>query len=200
MSIAPIKKRKEAMSDLRAVKEDYRQNNRDKKVVPLIVALSVIVPLAVAALILFPGFFSLDMGIERSTLPAFHAILNGTTAFLLILALYFIRRKKISAHRTAMLVAFGLSAIFLVSYVVSKLNAEAVPFGGEGYMRPLYFFILISHILLSIPVLPLAMFAIYRGLSGEYARHRRIVRWAFPIWLYVAITGVLVYLFMAPYY
>ncbi|WP_417601233.1 DUF420 domain-containing protein [Owenweeksia hongkongensis] len=188
------------MADLRAAKEDYKKQNSDKVAVPLIVALSIVVPLAVAALILFPDVLSIDMGIERSTLPAFHAILNGSTAILLILGLWFIRKKNIAAHRAAMLTGFGFSAIFLVSYVISKLNADPIPYGGEGFLKGLYFFVLITHIVLSVPVLPLAMFAIYRGLSGEYGKHRKIVRWTFPIWLYVAITGVLVYLFMAPYY
>jgi putative membrane protein len=186
------------MSEFRAVREEM--SNRDKQVVPVIIALSVAVPLVVAALLLFPDVLKLELGIQRGTLPAFHAILNGTTALLLLVGLWFIRQRKITAHRTAMVSAFSLSAVFLVSYVISKLNADPIPFGGEGWVRYLYFFVLISHILLSIPVLPLAMFAIYRGLSMEYARHRRIVRWTFPIWLYVAITGVLVYLFMAPYY
>ena len=188
------------MADLQAAKDSYRKSNNDKLMVPVIIALSVIVPLAVAALILFPETLSVDMGINRATLPAFHAILNGTTAFLLILGLWFIRKKNITAHRASMLVAFGMSAIFLVSYVISKLNADPIPYGGEGFLRALYFFVLITHIVLSIPVLPLAMFAIYRGLSTEYSKHRKIVRWAFPIWLYVSVTGVLVYLFMAPYY
>lgn len=188
------------MADLQAAKDSYSKNNNDKVMVPVIIALSVIIPLAVAALILFPSTLSIDMGINRATLPAFHAILNGTTAVLLILGLWFIRQKNIAVHRASMLVAFGLSAIFLVSYVISKLNADPIPYGGEGFLRGLYFFVLITHIVLSVPVLPFAMFAIYRGLTSEYGKHRKIVRWAFPIWLYVAITGVLVYLFMAPYY
>ncbi len=186
------------MSELRAVGDEHP--NHDKKVVPIIIILSVAVPLIVAVLLLFPNLFQWELGISRATLPAFHAILNGTTACMLLLGLWFISQRKIKAHRTVMLSAFSLSAIFLVSYVISKLNAEPIPFGGEGWVRYLYFFVLITHILLSIPVLPLAMFAIYRGLSGENARHRRIVRWTFPVWLYVAVTGVLVYLFMAPYY
>ena len=186
------------MSELRAVGDETP--NRDKQVIPLIVVLSVVVPLAVAALLLFPDVLKLDLGISRGTLPAFHAILNGTTGVLLLVGLWFIRQRNMSAHRTAMISAFSLSAVFLVSYVISKLNADPIPFGGEGWVRYLYFFVLISHILLSIPVLPLAMFAIYRGLTGEYSKHRKIVRWTFPIWLYVAVTGVLVYLFMAPYY
>lgn len=172
----------------------------DRIVIPIIVVLSIAVPLVVAVLLLFPHQFSLELGIHRGTLPAFHALLNGTTALLLLLGLVLIRQRKISGHRAAMLTAFGLSAIFLISYVLSKLNAEPIPFGGEGFWRGLYFFVLISHILLSIPVLPLAMLAIYRGWSNDLARHRKVVRWTFPIWLYVAVTGVLVYAFMAPYY
>jgi putative membrane protein len=176
------------------------KKNSDRVVVPLIVALSVLVPIAVAALILFPEVFTLQLGISRGTLPAFHAIINGTTAVLLILGLGFIRAKMINAHRASMLMAFGLSAVFLVSYVISKLNADPVPFGGDGMVKSVYFFILITHIVLSVPVLPLAMFAIYRGWTNSIAKHKKIVRFAFPVWLYVAITGVLVYIFMAPYY
>lgn len=188
------------MAEMQAAKENFESGNNDRVIVPIIVALSIIIPLAVAALLLFPDTLSVDMGIERSTLPAFHAILNGSTTVLLMLGLWFIRKKNIAAHRATMFIAFGLSAIFLVSYVVSKLNAEPMPYGGEGFIRSLYFFVLISHIILSIPVLPLAMFAIYRGVSAEYDKHRKVVRWTFPIWLYVSVTGVLVYLFMAPYY
>jgi len=182
------------------VYKDEKRAALDRKIVPVIIILSIVVPLAVAALLMFPDVFKLDMGISRGTLPAFHAILNGSTAILLILALWFIRSRNISAHRTSMLIAFGLSAIFLVSYVISKLNADPIPYSGEGASRYVYFFILISHIILSTAVLPLAMFAIYRGLTQEYRKHKKIVRWAYPIWLYVAITGVLVYLFMQPYY
>ena len=99
-----------------------------------------------------------------------------------------------------MLSAFVLSSIFLVSYVISKLSNPPVPFGGEGMMRNAYFFVLISHIILSIPVLPLALLAIYRGMTGEFDKHMKIVKWTFPIWMYVAVTGVLVYIFMIPYY
>ena len=186
------------MGEIRELKTANRKS--DRVAIPVIIVLSVLVPVAVALLILFPDTFKADMGIERSTLPAFHAILNGTTAFLLLLGLFFIMRKNIAAHRFSMMAAFGLSAVFLVSYVISKLNAEPIPYGGEGFLRGLYFFILISHILLSVPVLPLAMLAIYRGFTQEYARHRKLVRYTFPIWLYVAVTGVLVYLFMQPYY
>lgn len=176
------------------------EKSKDKFYLRLITILSIVVPLLVALLILFPETFKLEMGIDRGTLPAFHAILNGTTAVLLIVGLALIRSKKLVAHRAVMMSAFGLSAIFLLSYVVSKLNADSVKFGGDESLKYIYFFILISHILLSIPVLPLAMLAIFRGLTSDINKHKKIVRWTFPIWLYVAITGVLVYLFMQPYY
>lgn len=180
---------------------DFSKKAKQNKVATIVIAtLSAVVPLAVAALIMFPDTFSTDLGIDRGTLPLFHAVINGTTAILLLLGLWFIRSKQIVAHRTVMVSAFGLSALFLISYVISKINADPIPFGGEGFSRYLYFFILVTHIALSVPVLPLAMFAIYRGFTGEFGKHRKIVRWTYPIWLYVAITGVLVYFFMQPYY
>lgn len=168
--------------------------------IPVIIGLSVAVPLVVLLLMLMPSDWRLDMGIGPRVLPLFHAVLNGTTAILLFLGVSFIKKKRIALHRTSMVSAFGLSAIFLVSYVISKLNHDPVPYGGEGWMRPLYFFILISHILLSAAVLPLAMMSIYRAFTDEIQKHKKLVRWTFPIWMYVAITGVLVYVFMAPYY
>lgn len=197
MNTGPQKRRRK-MGEVKNLQSAERK--KDRIIVPIIIGLSVIVPIAVALLIMYPDFFRVDFGINRGTLPAFHAILNGATAFLLILGLYFITNKKVAAHRSSMVMAFSLSAVFLVSYVISKMNAEPTPFGGEGTLRYVYFFILISHIVLSIPVLPLAMFAIYRGLTMEYGKHRKIVRWTLPIWLYVALTGVLVYFFMQPYY
>jgi putative membrane protein len=91
-------------------------------------------------------------------------------------------------------------SVLLLSYVTSKLTNAPVPFGGEGMIRYVYFFILVSHIILSIPVLPLALFSIYRGMTGEIEKHKSLVKWTFPIWMYVAITGVMVYVLMSPYY
>jgi putative membrane protein len=162
--------------------------------------LSAAVPLAVAALLIFHEALHLDLGKGTRVLPGFHALLNGTTAVLLALGLQFIRRGKELAHRRVMLAAFGLSAVFLLSYVISKLSNPPVPFGGEGAWRTLYFFILISHILLSVPLLPLAMLAIWRGWTNRRDLHKKVVKWAWPIWMYVAITGVLVFLLMVPYY
>jgi len=176
-------------------------NQNDKFYIPLIVVLSVIVPVLVAGLMLLPDDLRISFGgADLRSLPFFHAVLNGSTAVLLFIGFIWIKNKKIALHRIAMMSAFVLSAIFLISYVVSKLSNAPTPYGGEGWLRSAYFFILISHITLSLFILPLALLAIYRGLTGEFQKHLKIVKWTFPIWMYVAITGVLVYILMIPYY
>jgi putative membrane protein len=175
-------------------------NQRDKIWIPTIVGLSIAIPLAVLALMLMPSSWRIETGIEPQVLPLFHAVLNGTTAVLLVMGVIFIKNKQVNLHRASMVTALLLSAVFLISYVISKLSHDPVPFGGLGWLRNVYFFILISHILLSVPVLPLALMSVYRAFNNELDKHRKLVRWTFPIWLYVAVTGVLVYLFMAPYY
>ena len=174
---------------------------KDSFFVPLIISLSIIIPIAVALLMLFPDVLHIESAsFDFSSLPFFHAILNGCAAILLFTGFILIKNKNAKAHKISMLTAFVLSSIFLVSYVISKLTNAPVPFGGEGIMRYIYFFVLISHIILSIVVLPLALFSIYRGMTGEISKHKKIVKWTLPIWLYVTFTGVLVYIFMAPYY
>ncbi|MBI1316316.1 DUF420 domain-containing protein [bacterium] len=172
----------------------------DRKVFPLIAALSLAVPLLVLALMLMPESWRLNTGIEPHILPLFHAVINGTTALLLLLGLYYVRQHKIGLHRLCMLLALFLSVVFLLSYVVSKLSHAPVPYGGTGLMRSAYYVVLVSHIILTLPLLPLALTSVYRAFTGQIAQHKKLVRWTFPIWLYVAITGVLVYVFMAPYY
>ena len=143
-------------------------NQNDKFYIPLIVALSVIIPLVVAGLMLLPDDLRLSFGgADLRSLPFFHAVLNGSTAVLLMVGLFGLN-KRIALHRIAMMSAFILSAVFLVSYVISKLSNAPTPYGGEGWLRPTYFFILVSHIILSIPVPPLALLAIYRGVTGEF--------------------------------
>ncbi len=175
--------------------------SQDKLIIPIIIALSIVVPIAVAALMWLPDDFKVEVGIvDVGSLPFFHALLNGSTAVLLLMGLILIKNKNIKWHRITMGTAFGLSAVFLVSYVIAKISTPSVHYPDDAPLRGLYFFILISHILLSVPVLPLAMFAIYRGVTGEIEKHKKIVKYTFPIWLYVAVTGVLVYVFMAPHY
>jgi putative membrane protein len=135
-----------------------------------------------------------------SSFPFLHAVLNGATFVCLVAAGIAIKNKKITIHKTFMLTAFVLSSLFLISYVIYHLTHPSAKFGGEGVVRSVYFFILISHILLSVPVIPLALLSIYRGWTNDIEKHKRIVKFAYPVWLYVASTGVLVYLFMQPYY
>lgn len=176
-----------------------RIRKADRVMVPAIIALSIVVPLLVLILMYLPQRYNL-FNAQLGSFPFFHAVLNFTTAIFLIAGYYFMRIGEIKWHRNVMIGAFVLSSIFLVSYVISKMSNDPVPFGGEGFMRPLYYFILITHIALSAIIVPLVLFTMYRGLTGENKKHAAIARWTFPIWLYVAITGVLVYVFMAPYY
>lgn len=171
----------------------------DKIAVPVIIALSIAVPLIVLILMYLPERLNF-LGTQAGTFPFFHAVLNGSTAILLMLGYFFMRIREYKLHRNTMITAFFLSAVFLVSYVISKISNDPTPYGGEGVLRYLYFFILITHIILSAIIVPLVLFTMYRGLTAEYDKHARIARWTFPIWLYVAITGVLVYIFMMPYY
>ncbi|MDR6300182.1 DUF420 domain-containing protein [Mesonia maritima] len=171
----------------------------DRIAVPIIIALSILVPIIVLILMNLPERYNF-LGLELGTLPLFHAVLNASTAVLLLSGYFLIKSGDKIMHRNVMITAFGLSAVFLISYVISKISNDPVPYGGEGFMRPVYFFILISHIVLSAIIIPLVLFTMYRGLTGEYLKHKKIARWTFPIWMYVAITGVLVYLFMLPYY
>tara|TARA_Y100000389_G_scaffold204824_1_gene259939 strand:- start:4006 stop:4551 length:546 start_codon:yes stop_codon:yes gene_type:complete len=178
-----------------------KSHPNDRFIVPIIVALSIVVPILVASLFLLPENWKIQFGNANfRSLPFFHAILNGSTAILLAVSFGMIKTKKVALHRLSNILAFSLSAIFLFSYVISHISNPDSYFGGEGWVRPVYFFILISHIVLSIPVLPLAMLSIYRGLNNQISAHKKLVKWTFPIWMYVAVTGVLVYIFMAPYY
>ena len=171
---------------------------KDSVFVPIIIFLSIIIPIAVAALMIFSNYLHINSETDFSYLPMFHAILNGTTAILLFSGFVLIKNKNSRLHRYCMIVAFILSSVFLLSYVFSKLvlDHENIKYLGEYIFT--YRFILISHIVFSVPVLPLALFSIYRGMTGEINKHKSIVKWTFPIWMYVAITGVLVYLLMNP--
>lgn len=171
----------------------------DSKYVPLITAASILVP-AVVAILLFVPKKELEGQLDVGFLPTLNAVINSTVSVLLVAGFLFIRKKKVKQHKAMMLSALALSSLFLISYVVYHTFAESTKFGGEGSIRYVYFFILISHILLATTVLPLALFSTYRGLKGEIARHRKIAKWTFPIWLYVSVTGVVVYLMISPYY
>jgi putative membrane protein len=131
-----------------------------------------------------------------SDLPALNAILNAIAGTLLATGWVLIKRGRIAQHRACMLAAFGTSALFLLSYVIYHANVGSRPFSGQGALRVVYFAILISHILLAAAILPLSIVTLRRGLAGRYDRHVRIARWTLPIWLYVSVTGVVVYLML----
>jgi uncharacterized membrane protein YozB (DUF420 family) len=131
-----------------------------------------------------------------SDLPAVNATLNATSAVLLVLAYRAIRRHDVERHRRLMLAAASTSAVFLVSYVVYHLRVGSVRFEGQGSVRALYFTILISHTILAAAIVPLVLRTLYLGLRRRDDRHRRIARWTFPLWLYVSVTGVVIYLML----
>lgn len=134
--------------------------------------------------------------ISINDLPTLNAALNGTSAVLLALGYLFIRRKKVDLHKAYMVSAFVTSTLFLVSYLIYHYHAGSKPFPGEGWTRPVYFTIPISHVILATVTLPLAIVTLGRALRGRFEKHRRIAHWALPIWLYVSVTGVVVYLML----
>ena len=131
-----------------------------------------------------------------SILPHLNATLNATSFVFLVLGFYFIRRRKITAHLTCMIAALSVSVLFLVSYVIYHYNYGSVRFTGQGFIRLLYLTILFTHVVLAIVIVPLIVITLRRALRGEYARHRSIARWTYPLWVYVSVTGVVVYLML----
>ncbi len=172
--------------------EKSRKYNR------LINVLAVAIPVVVAVLLGVRQ--KVDLGSWTKILPHVNAIVNSLTAILLVVGLLFIQRKNVAAHRRTMTTAFVLGSLFLVSYVLYHLSNESTAFGGEGLIRPIYYFLLISHIVLSVVVVWFVLRAVYFAYSNQIAEHKKAVKWAFPIWLYVSITGVIVYLLISPYY
>src|SRR4051794_872536 len=129
-------------------------------------------------------------------LPAVNATLNGLSGVLLLIGYALIRSRKVELHRKVMLAAFTTSSLFLVCYIVYHAQVGSVRFVRQGFVRPLYFTILITHVTLAALVLPMAIVTLSRGLKARYPQHRKIARWTFPIWLYVSVTGVLVYVLL----
>ena len=167
-----------------------------------IFGLTLLVGGLVAALAAFPQALRLAAldGLDVSGLPRLHAVLNGTTALLLAGGYVAIRNGRRMIHMSIMCTCFALSCVFLISYVMYHSQAPATHFGGGGWIRPAYFFILITHISLAPILVPFVLFTVSRAARGEFPMHRRLARWTLPMWMYVSVTGVLVYLMMAPYY
>jgi len=132
-------------------------------------------------------------GFSLTDLPAVNAALNGTSALLLATGYLCIRRRKVTAHKACMASAFILSILFLVSYLTYHYHVGSVAFGGRGWIRAAYFTILISHTILAVTIVPLALVTLSRALRGRFSKHVRVARWTLPLWLYVSVTGVVVY-------
>lgn len=135
-----------------------------------------------------------------SALPTVNAVLNGTSAVLLVVGFYFIRRRRITAHKICMLSAFVTSIVFLISYLTLRYFAGFTSFPGRGWIRPVYFTILVSHTVLAATIPPLALTVLYRAFREQFAKHRRLARVALPVWFYVSVTGVVVYLMLYQLY
>ena len=128
-----------------------------------------------------------------SDLPTVNATLNAISTVLLTVGFLMIRRRKIVAHRNCMIAAFVVSGLFLTSYLIYHYHAGSTPFGRDGWIRSVYFAVLIPHIILAATILPLALITLYLALRQRFTQHRRIARWTLPIWLYVSVTGIIVY-------
>jgi len=162
----------------------------------LITIVSIAVPVVVAILfgVRLPNVEPL------SFLPPIYASINGLTALLLIVALWSIKAKKITLHQNIMKTCIALSLSFLLMYVAYHMTSDSTPFGGEGIIRTVYFILLVSHILLSIIIIPLVLHTYLRAYLKDFQGHKKLARITFPIWFYVAVTGVVVYLMISPYY
>lgn len=169
----------------------------EKRMNRIIAVVSVLVPVLVAVLFYTPAI-RLEMDVR--ILPKVNALINSTVSVLLLAGFGLIRQRRIMAHRACMMAAFALSAVFLISYVVYHSASEHTAFGGEGLIRTVYYALLISHVVLAAIILPLVLFTLARAVNGRVEQHRKLARWTFPIWLYVSVTGVIVYLMIAPYY
>ncbi|MCM0664783.1 DUF420 domain-containing protein [Flavobacterium tyrosinilyticum] len=175
-------------------------NTLEKKYNKFIIAVSIVIPVVVA--ILF-GVKLKDFGFNvepLSFLPPIYATTNGITAVVLVLAVMAIKKGNQKLHERLMTFAIALSVAFLVMYVAYHMTSDSTKYGGEGVLRYVYFFILVTHILLSIAIIPLVLITYVRALAKRFDRHRKIARITFPLWLYVAVTGVVVYLMISPYY
>ncbi|MBQ0735172.1 DUF420 domain-containing protein [Aquimarina celericrescens] len=179
------------MSNSTAIEQKYNK---------WIIVLSIAIPLVVAALF-GVNLRKLGFNVEPLTfLPPIYASVNGLTALILLVALWAIKNKKIKLHEGLMKTAILCSVLFLIMYVAYHMTSDSTKFGGEGAIRYLYYFILITHIVLSVVVIPFVLVTYVRALSQRFDKHKKIARITFPIWLYVAITGVIVYIMISPYY
>lgn len=170
----------------------------DKQARLLILTVSFVVFAAVV--ILSRVQLKVDLGFNVHVFAAINAVINSCVSLLLIAALVAVKNKNYVAHKNMMLTAMVLSILFLVSYIAHHLLSGDTKFGGEGAIRYVYFIILITHIFLAAIILPFILYTAYRSLTGEFEKHKKLAKYTWPLWLYVSITGVVVYLMISPYY
>lgn len=188
--------------------------SNDKLYFRVILGISIAIPIVVALLLLIPGKENLSGSFDVNLLPKLNAFINSTVSVLLVAGIWAIKNKKKYTHRSLMLSAFLLSGVFLISYVTYHFLSPENKFGdinhdglldaaestAAGSLRYVYYFILLTHILLSTAIVPMVLITIYRSFAGQFDKHKKLARWTFPLWLYVSVTGVIVYLLIAPYY
>jgi len=173
---------------------------KEKQYKKIITILSIAIPLAVAALF---GINLRKLGFDVEPLrflPPIYASINGLTAVLLVFAVIAIKKGNRKLHERLNVVAIACSVLFLVMYVAYHMTSDSTSFGGEGVIKYVYYFILISHILLSVVIIPFVLITFMRARLGKFPEHKKIAKITFPLWLYVAVTGVIVYLMISPYY
>jgi putative membrane protein len=168
-------------------------------VIATIIAISAVASLFLFWLVYFHAPADVS-GTHLLFLPALNALLNGLAAVALVIGFLFIRAQNVTAHRASMFTAFVFSSLFLVAYITNYALHGEMHFQGQGTIRSVYFPLLISHIILAVVVLPMILITFFLSLSGRFSAHRRLARWTFPIWLYVSVTGVIVYLMLASFH
>lgn len=188
-------------SELVSESHNYNTMSREKEILSekkynkLIVILSIAIPVAVAIL------FGVKIDMELPVfLPPIYATINAVTALVLVLAVFQIKKGNRAVHEKLMKLAIVLSVLFLVMYVLYHMTSDSTKFGGEGTIKYIYYFILLTHILLSIIVIPFVLITYVRAITNNIEKHKKIAKITFPLWLYVAVTGVVVYIMISPYY
>lgn len=175
------------------------QPTTNKNYTGLVVTLTIVINAIIAAIFVTPKFETFSH-LDLTVLPMMNAIFNSFTFIFLLAALYFVKQRNFTIHRNFIFAAFTTTTLFLITYIFYHLNAPSTSYGGEGPLKYFYYFILITHIVLSAPTVLIALWTTVFGLTNQREKHKKIARWTMPIWLYVSLTGVLVYILISPYY
>jgi len=171
----------------------------NRNFIPYVIGLSIVIYTVIALLSFLPPYQAFA-DVDLTFLPMINAILNTFTTIFLVAAFRAILKKNVQSHRRYIFAAFGTTALFLITYITYHALTTSTPYGGEGILRTVYFFILLTHIILAAAIVPFALASAAYGITMQVTRHRRIARWTMPVWLYVSVTGVIVYLMIRPYY